>query len=329
MAGMTERLSNFHQEFSDGCHHTPGSAQDISLRDKHGRTPVRWQDRDRRGGICQCRQGAGGIVGAGRRRRVDSLQLGFEERPGGRDSCGCARARATMVAAFAPTYAGYAGSKAPLEHFSKALARELGGRGITVNCIAPGPLDTSFSYPAESDENIAWLRSMSIDGGLGNIVDVTGLALFLVSPEARWMTGTTSHINGGIVSPINRMERMLREHQGEFCAALHRDFGKPPFEQLFEITVPLGVIRYYRENLKELMAPTRRRWLQRYGQVLRKGRLRCVEQRQVAVDRQSGPGPRCVPAVRREGHCRAPERIFVGYGGSPCRKENETCTCCW
>ncbi|KAB1574193.1 SDR family oxidoreductase [Serratia plymuthica] len=109
----------------------------------------------------------------------------------------------TMVAAFAPTYAGYAGSKAPLEHFSKALAKELGPRGITVNCIAPGPLDTSFFYPAESDENIAWLQSMSIDGGLGNIPDITGLALYLVSPEARWMTGTTSFINGGIISPIN------------------------------------------------------------------------------------------------------------------------------
>lgn len=109
----------------------------------------------------------------------------------------------TMVGAFAPTYAGYAGSKAPLEHFSKSLAKELGPRGITVNCIAPGPLDTSFFYPAETDENIAWLRAMSIDGGIGNIQDITGLALFLVSPEARWMTGTTSFINGGIVSPVN------------------------------------------------------------------------------------------------------------------------------
>lgn len=54
---------------------------------------------------------------------------------------------------------------------------------------------------------------------------------------------------------LDRMERMLREHQDAFCAALHQDFGKPPFEQLFEITVPLGVIRYYRENLQALMAP--------------------------------------------------------------------------
>ncbi len=54
---------------------------------------------------------------------------------------------------------------------------------------------------------------------------------------------------------LDRMERMLRERQDEFCAALHQDFGKPPFEQLFEITVPLGVIKYYREHLAELMAP--------------------------------------------------------------------------
>ena len=54
---------------------------------------------------------------------------------------------------------------------------------------------------------------------------------------------------------LDRLERMLHEHQVEFCAALYQDFGKPPFEQLFEITVPIGNIRYYRENLRELMAP--------------------------------------------------------------------------
>lgn len=57
------------------------------------------------------------------------------------------------------------------------------------------------------------------------------------------------------IDQLDRLERMLRERQEEFCAALYQDFGKPSFEQLFEITVPLGNIRYYRENLKELMAP--------------------------------------------------------------------------
>ncbi len=57
------------------------------------------------------------------------------------------------------------------------------------------------------------------------------------------------------IDKLDRMERMLATHAQEFCAALYQDFGKPPFEQLFEITVPSGVIKYYRENLKELMAP--------------------------------------------------------------------------
>ncbi|QIY90044.1 aldehyde dehydrogenase family protein [Chryseobacterium gallinarum] len=54
---------------------------------------------------------------------------------------------------------------------------------------------------------------------------------------------------------LNRMEKFLTENQESFCRALAEDFGKPPFEQLFEITVPLGVIKYYKVNLRELMAP--------------------------------------------------------------------------
>lgn len=54
---------------------------------------------------------------------------------------------------------------------------------------------------------------------------------------------------------LDRLERMLTENQEVFCQALKTDFNKPPFEQLFEITVPLGNIRYYKENLKQLMDP--------------------------------------------------------------------------
>ncbi|MCQ9633457.1 aldehyde dehydrogenase family protein [Chryseobacterium sp. WG23] len=54
---------------------------------------------------------------------------------------------------------------------------------------------------------------------------------------------------------LNRMEKFLTDNQDVFCKALEQDFGKPPFEQLFEITVPLGVIKYYKENLKQLMTP--------------------------------------------------------------------------
>lgn len=59
------------------------------------------------------------------------------------------------------------------------------------------------------------------------------------------------------IDQLDRMQRMLCENQDAFCAALYKDFGKPSFEQLFEITVPLGNINYYRDNLAELMAPQR------------------------------------------------------------------------
>jgi len=54
---------------------------------------------------------------------------------------------------------------------------------------------------------------------------------------------------------LERMERMLTENSAAFCNALYKDFGKPSFEQMFEITVPTGVIHYYKNNLRSLMAP--------------------------------------------------------------------------
>lgn len=60
---------------------------------------------------------------------------------------------------------------------------------------------------------------------------------------------------GWRIDQLDRMERLLNDNKDAFCAALYQDFGKPPFEQLFEITVPSGVITFYRENLQALMAP--------------------------------------------------------------------------
>ncbi|HZF82140.1 MAG TPA: aldehyde dehydrogenase family protein [Burkholderiaceae bacterium] len=78
----------------------------------------------------------------------------------------------------------------------------------------------------------------------------------LQAQKARFLTDVTKSLEWRF-DQLARLEQMLREHQSEFCAALYQDFGKPPFEQLFEITVPLGNIKYYRENLTELMAPQR------------------------------------------------------------------------
>ncbi len=76
----------------------------------------------------------------------------------------------------------------------------------------------------------------------------------LDAQRSRFLTDATKSYEWRI-DQLERMERMLLENQDAFCAALYQDFGKPSFEQLFEITVPLGNIKYYRDNLKALMAP--------------------------------------------------------------------------
>ncbi|MFI5889122.1 SDR family oxidoreductase [Actinoplanes sp. NPDC051513] len=109
----------------------------------------------------------------------------------------------TQVAVTAATYSAYAGSKAPVEHFTKAFAKEVGPRGVTVNCIAPGPQKTRFFYDAETPETVAWLSSMTISGDVGDPVDIVPVMRFLVSPETRWVTAQTVYCNGGMISPIN------------------------------------------------------------------------------------------------------------------------------
>jgi NAD(P)-dependent dehydrogenase (short-subunit alcohol dehydrogenase family) len=106
----------------------------------------------------------------------------------------------SLVGATTPYYSAYAGSKAPLEDFTRALAKEIGHRGITVNNIAPGPLNTSFFYPAETQESTEYFKQQSINGQLGEIKDIVPLAKFLVSPEAGWVTAQTIFINGGFLT---------------------------------------------------------------------------------------------------------------------------------
>ena len=89
------------------------------------------------------------------------------------------------------------------EHFTKAFAHEIGNRGVTVNCIAPGPQKTPFFYNAETKETVAWLSSMTISGDVGDPVDVVPVLRFLVAPDARWVTAQTIYVNGGMIAPVN------------------------------------------------------------------------------------------------------------------------------
>lgn len=106
----------------------------------------------------------------------------------------------TILGLTTGNYSIYAGSKAPLEDFTRALAKEIGPRGITVNCVAPGPINDSFYYPVESPESIAAVKRQSINGELGEVADIVPLVRFLVTPEARWITAQTIFINGGLIT---------------------------------------------------------------------------------------------------------------------------------
>jgi NAD(P)-dependent dehydrogenase (short-subunit alcohol dehydrogenase family) len=99
-----------------------------------------------------------------------------------------------------PFYSVYAGSKAPLEDFARALAREIGNRGVTVNTIAPGPIDDTFYHAVETAESAARASQASVADRLGKIEDIIPLIEFLASPGSQWVTAQTLFINGGYLS---------------------------------------------------------------------------------------------------------------------------------
>ncbi|MBN7304795.1 SDR family oxidoreductase [Mycobacteroides abscessus subsp. bolletii] len=105
----------------------------------------------------------------------------------------------SLLAAYTPLYSVYAGSKSPVEHFSRALSKELFGRNISVNAIAPGPMDTSFFYPAETDDSVDWLKSASMNGELTKIEDIAPIVKFLLT-EGWWVNGQTIFPNGGFTT---------------------------------------------------------------------------------------------------------------------------------
>ncbi|OAQ70068.1 short chain dehydrogenase reductase [Pochonia chlamydosporia 170] len=101
-----------------------------------------------------------------------------------------------LLAAFTGFYTSYAGSKAPVEHFTRGVAKELQPRGISVNAVAPGPMDTPFFYPQESPEAVAFHKSQAIGNRLTKIEDIAPIIRFLVT-EGGWITGQTLFANGG------------------------------------------------------------------------------------------------------------------------------------
>ncbi|MDR1276423.1 MAG: 3-oxoacyl-ACP reductase FabG [Candidatus Accumulibacter sp.] len=96
-----------------------------------------------------------------------------------------------------PGQANYCASKAGVSGLSRALARELGSRGITVNCVAPGFIDTSMTQVLDEKQKAALISKVPL-GRLGTPEDVAAAVGFLASPEAAYISGATIHVNGGM-----------------------------------------------------------------------------------------------------------------------------------
>jgi 3-oxoacyl-[acyl-carrier protein] reductase len=96
-----------------------------------------------------------------------------------------------------PGQANYAAAKAGVAGMTRALARELGSRGITVNCVAPGFIETDMTGKLSAEQQKALLTQIPL-GHLGKPSDVAHAVAYLASPEAAYVTGQELHVNGGM-----------------------------------------------------------------------------------------------------------------------------------
>ena len=98
----------------------------------------------------------------------------------------------------APGIVHYASTKATLKAFTKGLAKEVGGYGITVNAIAPGVILTDLHAEFSTEENLSNALNQAALSRLGQPAEVAGAAVFLASDSASYITGETIAVNGGL-----------------------------------------------------------------------------------------------------------------------------------
>jgi 3-oxoacyl-[acyl-carrier protein] reductase len=92
----------------------------------------------------------------------------------------------------------YSAAKAGMIGFSKSLAREIGSRNITVNCVAPGFIDTDMTRNLNDSQRTALIAQIPL-ARLGTVGDIAGAVVFLAGPAAAYITGATLHVNGGML----------------------------------------------------------------------------------------------------------------------------------
>ena len=104
----------------------------------------------------------------------------------------------TTLALNLPGYAIYNGTKAAVEAFSSVLVKELRGRHITVNCVAPGPVATELFLNGKTEEHIQTFSKMPPLERLGQPEDIANVVAFLAGPDGAWVNGQVVRANGGV-----------------------------------------------------------------------------------------------------------------------------------
>lgn len=105
----------------------------------------------------------------------------------------------SVVGLLQPTYGVYAATKAAIEAMTSVLAKEMRGRGITVNAIAPGPTATNLFLDGKSPELVERLAKLAPLERLGQPEDIAAAVAFLAGPDGAWINGQTLRANGGII----------------------------------------------------------------------------------------------------------------------------------
>lgn len=104
----------------------------------------------------------------------------------------------TTLALNAPGYAVYNGTKGAVEGFTRGVAKELGARGITVNVVAPGPVETDLFLNGKSEADVQRMAGMAPLRRIGTPPEIADVVAFLTSAEAGWVNGQIIRVNGGI-----------------------------------------------------------------------------------------------------------------------------------
>ncbi|TPN13632.1 SDR family oxidoreductase [Mesorhizobium sp. B2-3-3] len=105
----------------------------------------------------------------------------------------------SVVGFLQPGYGVYAATKAAVEAMTRILAKELGARGVTVNAVAPGPVETALFLDGKSEAQIEAITRMIPLGRLGQPDDIAGLVSFLAGPDSGWVNGQVIRANGGAI----------------------------------------------------------------------------------------------------------------------------------